>query len=163
MGIKFVTIGVYGFTETQFFEALQKANVDVLCDIRWRRGVRGAAYAFANHQRLKARLEDLGIRYLHFKDLAPNPDIRKRQTLKDKREKVKKRERLRLGPEFISAYREEVLSSFNPQAFISGLPEGAGVVALFCVEREPEACHRSLLADALKTASGAEVEHIKPD
>jgi len=35
-------------------------------------------------------------------------------------------------------------------------------VALFCVEREPAACHRSLLAERLGKDLGIEVEHIIP-
>ena len=46
MNPKIVTIGVYGFDETGFFRALQDAEVDTFCDIRDRRGVRGATYAF---------------------------------------------------------------------------------------------------------------------
>lgn len=37
-----VTIGVYGFDEQSFFQALQDAQIDTLCDIRARRGVRGS-------------------------------------------------------------------------------------------------------------------------
>ena len=67
MNIKIVTIGVYGFDEAGFFEALRKAEVDTFCDIRSRRGVRGATYAFANSMRLQARLASLGIRYIRCK------------------------------------------------------------------------------------------------
>jgi hypothetical protein len=59
--IKIVTIGVYGFNEETFFDALQAAGVQVFCDIRWRRGVHGAEYAFVNHKRLVTHLESLGI------------------------------------------------------------------------------------------------------
>jgi len=38
----------------------------------------------------------------------------------------------------------------------------AHVVALFCVEREPKACHRSLVADRLADELGVMPEHIKP-
>lgn len=38
---KIATIGVYGFNETEFFETLQKAKIDVFCDIRLHRGMRG--------------------------------------------------------------------------------------------------------------------------
>ena len=48
MKIKIVTIGVYGFDESGFFDALCQAEVDTFCDIRSRRGLRGATYAFAN-------------------------------------------------------------------------------------------------------------------
>ena len=95
---KIITIGVYGFTEDAFFEALQTAGVQVFCDIRWRRGVRGAKYAFANHKRLQARLESLGIKYIHRRDLAPTPEIRQRQKDADKMEKIAKRKRSTPGP-----------------------------------------------------------------
>jgi len=161
--IKIVTIGVYGFAEETFFEALQSAGVQVFCDIRWRRGVRGAEYAFANHQRLQTRLEALRIAYLHCRDLAPTPEIRQRQYEADKAGKVAKRKRGTLSPDFIAAYREEVLADFDPQEFLDGLPEGTGVVALFCVEREPAACHRSLVAERLRQVDWIEVEHLQPD
>ncbi len=60
-----VTIGVYGRSEADFFDTLQQAHVDLFCDIRARRGVRGSEYTFANSQRLQARLAELGIAYRH--------------------------------------------------------------------------------------------------
>ena len=81
---KIVTIGVYGFDESSFFEALREADVDTFCDIRARRGLRGATYAFANSQRLQERLAELGIRYIHRKDLAPTRAARDRQAQTDK-------------------------------------------------------------------------------
>ena len=36
MKIKIITIGVYGFDETGFFDALCNAQVDTFCDIRMR-------------------------------------------------------------------------------------------------------------------------------
>ena len=77
------TIGVYGSTEPGFFAALQKAKIDTFCDIRWRRGVRGSEYLYANSGRLQQRLAELGIRYLHFRDLTPNPALRNRQDKAD--------------------------------------------------------------------------------
>lgn len=51
--IRLVTIGVYGSTERKFFDALVRAKVDVFCDIRLRRGMRGATYSFANSSLLQ--------------------------------------------------------------------------------------------------------------
>jgi len=160
---KIVTIGVYGFTEEAYFEALQTAGVQVFCDIRWRRGVRGAKYAFANHKRLQARLESLGIEYIHRRDLAPTPEIRQHQKDADKTEKVAKRKRSTLSPGFIGAYRGEILANFDPQTFVDDLLEGTSVVALFCVEREPAACHRSLVAERLRRVDGVEIKHLLPE
>jgi uncharacterized protein (DUF488 family) len=160
--IKIVTVGVYGFQENSFFDALSAAKVEVLCDIRWRRGVRGSDYAFANHKRLKHRLETMGIHYIHFKDLAPSPEIRQRQIDADQQNRVTKRKRTTLSQEFVATYKEEILSRFDPQAFWDSLPAGTEVAALLCVERYPEACHRVLVADALRQSLGANIEHLLP-
>jgi uncharacterized protein (DUF488 family) len=162
MTIKLVTIGVYGYTEESFFQALQDARVDVFCDLRQRRGLRGATYAFANSQRLQARLKELGIRYHHRKDLAPTESIRQRQKETDKAGKVAKRQRNVLSQVFVEAYQDEILAPFDPGFLLEEIGPDARIVALFCVEREPEACHRSLVAEKLHQGLGLEVEHIVP-
>lgn len=162
MKIKIVTIGVYGFDETNFFDALCKAKVDTFCDIRSRRGVRGAAYAFANSLRLQARLAELGICYIYRKDLAPTQTVRDRQAAADKATKTAKRKRSALGEAFIEAYHTECLAEFEPQNMLDELGSDARVVALFCVETAPEACHRSLVADKLVKTLHLEVENILP-
>jgi len=159
--MKFVTIGVYGFTEAAFFEALQKAGVDAFCDIRWRRGVRGAEYAFVNSARLQKRLAEMGIRYLHLRELAPTPALRQRQTAADKAEGTTKRQRTALGELFVAGYREECLAKFDAGKFLEALGN-AKTVALFCVERNPAACHRSLLAERLQQDLRAEIVHLLP-
>lgn len=158
---KIVTIGVYGYEEDEFFAALQEAGVDLFCDIRLRRGVRGADYAFANSQRLQARLAEMGIDYVHRKDLAPTKEIRSLQFAADEAQKVAKRQRDTLSPVFAEAYRNEILADLSPAAFLEELPAGAKVIALFCVERAPEACHRSLVAETIAQELGLEVEHIR--
>src|SRR5512136_3189794 len=105
----FVTIGVFGSTETAFFNTLQLAGVDTFCDIRWRRGVRGSEYAFVNSARLQKRLAELGIRYLHFRELAPTPALRQRQLEADKAAGTAKRKRTALSESFIAVYEAEHL------------------------------------------------------
>jgi uncharacterized protein YeaO (DUF488 family) len=160
--MKIITIGLYGYDDASFFQALQEAGVDVFVDVRWRRGVRGAEYAFANSRRLQARLAELGIAYVHRRDLAPSPSLRARQHAADKQAKVAKRQRIGLDPAFVQAYQAELLSAFQPRSLWDDLPAGAQTVALFCVEREPAACHRSLLAAALAAEPGVEVKHLVP-
>jgi len=162
--MKLVTIGVYGFSEGAFFDTLQQAGVDTFCDIRWRRGVRGAEYAYANCARLQKRLAELAIRYLHLRELAPTPALRQRQAEADKAEGTTKRKRSALGEVFIAGYREERLAAFDHRKFLQQLGSEARTVALFCVEREPAACHRSLLAERLWQDVGAQIEvvHLTP-
>jgi Domain of unknown function DUF488 len=163
MAPRIVTIGVYGWDEERFFQALVDAGVDAFCDLRARRGVRGSEYAFANSVRLQARLGELGIRYLHCKELAPSSEVRSAQYAVDRDEGIAKRQRTILSPEFAAAYRRERLGSFDSAAFVAGVGTDVRVVALFCVEREPAACHRSLVAARLADDLGSDIAHLLPE
>ncbi len=160
--IRFVTIGVYGWDEERFFAALQEAKVDLLVDIRRRRGVRGSEYAFANATRLQERLAESGIAYLHRIDLSPSDALRKRQGAADKQEHVARRQRTELSPEFKAGYQQEVMAQFDSHRFLTELPPDVRVAALLCVEREPSACHRGLLAARLQKDLAVEIRHLTP-
>ena len=154
-----LTIGAYGWSEPAFFAALEAAQVDVFCDVRRRRGVRGSEYAFVNSKRLQQRLAELGVSYVHRIDLAPSNEVRRAQYAVDAATGVGKRTRTELSDVFVHAY-EEQLHDFDPHAFLDELATD-GPVVLFCVEREPSACHRGLIARRLATA-GAKVGHLTP-
>jgi uncharacterized protein (DUF488 family) len=162
MPLEFITIGVYGWDAERFFAALRIAEMDTFCDIRERRGVRGAEYAFANSVRLQDRLAEMGIRYIHRRDLAPSREVRGQQHAADVASHTARRQRATLSSVFVEAYLRERLRDFDSTAFIADLGEQARVVALFCVEREPAACHRSLLADRLAQDLGVLIRHLVP-
>ena len=118
MKIKIVTIGVYGFDESSFFDALCKAEVDTFCDIRSRRGVRGATYAFANSARLQARLSELGIRYLYRKDLGPTKTVRDKQAAADKKPlKLLNVNAPHWGKRLLKPTTVNALPSLNPKTY----------------------------------------------
>jgi uncharacterized protein (DUF488 family) len=156
-----VTIGVYGFTRDRFLEALRAADVRVLLDVRQRRGVRGREYAWANATRLQAALEEAGIGYRHHKDLAPTTELRQLQYQEDERRGVGKRSRVALAPEYVERYQREILAPADLGQVVAELP-AAGAAALLCVEADPEACHRSLIAARLADEHGVKVSHIRP-
>jgi uncharacterized protein (DUF488 family) len=155
------TIGVYGFTAETFLAALRDADVRVLLDVRQRRGVRGREYAWANAKRLEAALNDAGIEYEHRVELAPATELRQRQYAADARKGVGKRSRSELAPEYVGGYLAEILDHVDLGALAADLPAD-GAAALLCVERDPEACHRSLIADRLRAGHGVVVEHLWP-
>jgi uncharacterized protein (DUF488 family) len=157
-----VTIGAYGFDEAGFLQALTDCRVDTFCDLRGRRGMRGSAYAFANSQRLQGALGRLGIRYRHLEELAPTPDIRALQKQDDEQAGVRKREREELSPDFARAYQAAHLAGRAPEWFLAAIGPSARRVALFCVERAPVACHRSLVAGWLSQALGVPVRDLVP-
>jgi uncharacterized protein (DUF488 family) len=157
---RFATIGVYGFDGPGFVRALQDADVGIILDVRQRRGVRGSEYAWANSKRLQAALEKAGIGYSHLPELAPTTEMRQMQYREDARRGEGKRSRTVLAPEYIRHYTEEVLDRVDLEPFVRYV--GSNRAALLCVERDPEACHRSLVAARLEEEYGAAVRHLKP-
>ena len=156
-----VTIGVYGWDLSSFLEALEGADVRVLFDVRQRRGVRGREYSWANSARLQQSLAQAGINYRHHRELAPTTELRHLQYAEDARQGVGKRSRVELAPEYSRRYIQEILDPVGVEQLAGELPlDGAG--ALFCVERDPEACHRSLLAARLGAEQDARVSHLRP-
>jgi uncharacterized protein (DUF488 family) len=152
---------VYGFTLEEFLAALASADVRLLLDVRQRRGVRGPEYAWANSRRIQAALDAAGVDYRHLPELAPTTELRRLQYAEDDRQGIGKRSRTELAPAYRERYVAEILDQADLSAVADSLPaEGAG--ALFCVERDPEACHRSLIAERLAAEHGIEVTHLRP-
>ena len=156
-----VTIGVYGVSVNAFLEALRGTDVRVLLDVRQRRGVRGSEYSWANAKRLQAALAEAGIAYEHHPELAPTTELRQLQYAEDDRQGLGKRSRAELAPQYRERYIAEILDEADLDPVVASLPE-AGAAALFCVERDPEACHRSLVAERLEAGHGAAVTHLRP-
>ncbi|HET9625364.1 MAG TPA: DUF488 family protein [Kofleriaceae bacterium] len=154
--MKIVTIGGHGFTRATFVAALHAARVDTFVDLRRRRGMRGAAYAFLNRARLEALLARERIRYVYIPELAPTPAIRDLQRQADEAHHQTAHTRERLSPAYVRAYERDVLAHFDRAAFAARVG-AASVVALFCVEGPPALCHRALVARAF---AGGRARHL---
>jgi uncharacterized protein (DUF488 family) len=155
------TIGVYEWDLEAFLGALQDAEVRVLLDLRQRRGVRGPQYAWANSLRLQRALSGAGIGYRHHPELAPTTQLRQLQYAEDARQGVGKRSRVELAPAYREGYTRQILDRADLDLLARELPE-RGIASLFCVEADPEACHRSIVAERLHTRHGIEVVHLRP-
>ena len=159
---RLVTIGVYGYTGESFLEALRDADVRLLMDVRQRRGVRGPEYSWANSKRLQAALAEAGIAYEHRPELAPTTELRRLQYAEDERRGEGKRSRTVLAPAYVERYTSEILDPVDLTEVAAAMPAD-GATAMLCVERDPEACHRSLVAERLEREHGVEVGHLRPD
>lgn len=155
------TIGVYGFTGESFIATLHEHDVSLVLDVRQRRGVRGAEYAWANSQRLQDALFEAGIHYDHRAELAPTTEMRELQYAEDARRGVGKRNREVLAAGYVELYTADVLDP-APLEPVREKIESAGVAALLCVERDPEACHRSLIAARLAERYGFLRSDLRP-
>ena len=154
------TIGVYGWTLDGWLDALRTADARLVLDVRQRRGVRGSEYAWANSQRVQAALAEAAIAYEHRQELAPTTDLRRLQYREDDRLGVGKRSRTGLAPEYVERF-SEILGQVDLLPIVEGLP-AEGSAALMCVERDPQACHRSLIAARLASEFGLPVTHVTP-
>lgn len=159
--MEFFTIGVYNSTEKEFFDKLTRNNIDTFCDIRQRRGVRGAKYSFVNSNRLQQKLNELEVKYSYFPDLAPTTEIRELQKVIDEKKGELKRERQELGKIFVIEYKNKILKNFDFEIFFERLDQiGASRIALFCVEEHPEACHRSIVTNMLMENYNYKINHL---
>ncbi len=156
-----VTIGVYDWALEDWLTALRGAGVEQLLDVRQRRGVRGPQYAWANSQRLQAALAEAGVAYRHHPELAPTTELRHLQYAEDARRGEGKRSRTVLAPAYVEGYTREILDRADLEAVADELP-AHGAAALFCVEADPEACHRSLVAQRMHERFALAVTHIRP-
>ena len=155
------TMGVFGFesefgdaAEAAFFQALTDNDIDLFIDTRLRRGFMYGSYPYASKTRLIARLCELDIGYAHLKDeLAPSKAIKDLPADPDAPES--------LSREYVRRYNSEILGiSMDSNPAVSALDAlailararmlaqrpGAIRPLLFCVEAEPQSCHRSLAA-----------------
>ncbi|MEH1125330.1 DUF488 domain-containing protein [Micromonospora sp. CPCC 206061] len=159
--LRVVTIGVYGFDGESFLRRLRHADVHLLLDVRQRRAVRGPDYSWANSARLQRALAAADIGYRHVKELAPTTELRQLQYREDDRQGVGKRNRSSLAAEYAERYTREILDPFDLGALVAELPDDS-TTALFCVERDPEACHRSLIAERLRAEYGLPATDLRP-
>jgi uncharacterized protein (DUF488 family) len=134
--------------------------VSLVLDVRQRRGVRGSEYAWANAKRLQAALAEAGIGYEHLSELAPTTELREAQYREDARRGEGKRSRTVLAPEYADGYTEQILDRVDLAPIVAFI--GRSRAALLCVEKDAQACHRSLIAARLAGERGFEVLNLLP-
>jgi hypothetical protein len=74
---------------------------------------------------------------------------------------VGKRSRRELASEYVTRFTGERLDQVDLGPIVESMPAD-GSVALLCVERDPEACHRSLVAQRIADQFGLALEHLRP-
>ena len=129
------TIGYEKLLPPELVNELQLAGVERLIDVRYRPQSRRPGMS---KTRLGELLGDHGIAYEHRRALGTPPDIR--WLFKNKRE-AEGRERFRSHVEANAADELDALASELDRA---------PATALLCLEADPAACHRRILAEALR-------------
>lgn len=156
------TIGVYGWDEGVFLARLRTLPIDVLVDVRQRRGVRGRTYRFGNVSRLQPALTAADISYLHLRELAPTPALRALQSEEDVATGTAKRHRTALSEDFVAAYTQQLSDDEDVLLPLRKILLAGKTPVLLCVEQDPHACHRSVLAERFASEGLADVHHLRP-
>jgi uncharacterized protein (DUF488 family) len=143
--MKFYTIGYEGATMGEFLDALRSAGVERVIDVRALPLSRRPGFSKSP---LRAALAEAGIDYVHLKALGTPADGRAaaRAGRQADLERIYAAQ-LDLPEAIVAAEQMRELAIDKPSA-------------LLCFERDPAACHRSLLLAA--AASDAEVTHLFP-
>lgn len=143
--MKIFTIGYEGATFAEFLDALKKAHIERVIDVRALPLSRRPGFSKSG---LKASLEEAGIEYVHLKALGTPSEGRTAARAGRHADMARiYASQLELPEAMAQAAQMLELTREKPSA-------------LLCMEREPAHCHRTLL---LKTAApSAEVVDLFP-
>ena len=141
--MRIFTIGYEGATVGEFLDALKRAGVSQVIDVRALPLSRRPGFSKSP---LRAALEEAGIEYVHLKALGTPAEGR-----------AAARAGRHADLERIYAGQLELPEAIAQGAQMLALAEDKPS-ALLCFEREPAHCHRTLLLDAV--APDVEVTHL---
>jgi uncharacterized protein (DUF488 family) len=143
------TIGYQSATVRSFLDALGEGGVELLVDVRAVASSRRPGFA---KTRLSENLAEAGIGYVHMRGLGTPADGRAAARAGHHAE--------------MRAIFMEHLATPGAQAELELLADlvraGDRRVCLLCFEANPEHCHRSMVADALRALVPLEVVHLRP-
>lgn len=141
------TIGYEASTQPAVIEALRKAHVKLLIDVR---AVASSRKPGFSKNLLAGSLAEHGIGYLHLQRLG---------TPKEGRQAVRSGH-----PERMRSIYAEHMTSDRAQAELAQATEAARAApaCLLCFERDHTTCHRSILAELITAKTGQRVRHLLP-
>lgn len=145
--IPLLTIGYEGYSIDEFIGCLKNFHVDYLFDVR---EIPFSHKKGFSKTPLKTALTENAIRYQHFKELGSPKEIRD-QLHSDSNYDV-----------FFENYEAYLQTQRDTMEIASAAIEGNAnkIFCLLCFEKNPEICHRSVLARELATMVDKDVEII---
>lgn len=141
------TIGYESATVPRVIEALNEARVELLIDVR---AVAASRRAGFSKTLLAASLNQAGIGYLHLRGLG---------TPKEGRDLARAGKAEAMHAIFHEHMKTDTAHAALEQAVAESRTRR---VCLLCLEADPHACHRSIVADMMRAETGAEVVHLHP-
>jgi len=144
------TIGYEKLDQKQFIAYLSNHGVEVVADIRKLPASRKKGFSKTV---LRETLSSKGIDYVNYRDLGAPKELR------DELYKSGNYDR------FFRKYENNILDKTDHLAEILSFINCGRKVALLCFERNPQKCHRKIVAAELRKldGNGLKVEHIVPN
>lgn len=146
--MKLATIGYEGAPQEAVFDALEKAGVDLLVDVRAVTSSRRPGFSKSH---LVAGLPERGIDYVHLKGLG---------TPKEGRMAVRRGDHKGLQRIF-GAHMKTPEARHDYEALL-GLLRGGKKICLMCYEHDPGTCHRTIIAERAGQELGLKIENLAP-
>lgn len=143
------TIGYEGASMNDFLDALRDAKVELLVDVR---AVTSSRRPGFSKNRLAATLDEAGIGYLHLRGLGTPAEGR--AAARSGRHAEMRRI---FGEHMKEPQAREDLDT------LVGIVRSGRRVCLLCFEADAAHCHRAIVADAVRAATHATIEHLAPE
>ena len=142
------TIGYEQATSAAVLDALRRAKVDLLVDVR---AVAASRRPGFSKRQLAAGLDEAGIGYLHMQKLGTPKEGRLAARGGEPAKMLRVYEKHLATPEA----REELDA-------LEALIRSKRRICLLCYERNPQECHRRRLAELMRQRTGAGAEDLIP-
>jgi uncharacterized protein (DUF488 family) len=140
------TAGYQGLTLDEFTNKLAGAGIRTLIDVRKTPFSRIKGFSRTS---LKTQMNNAGIDYIHMPELGVESSWRNNLNTPEDHKALLER------------YKAEVLSNRKTELrTITELLESGQTIVLVCMEKDPAACHRTMVAQAVSELTGAEVVHL---
>ncbi len=142
------TIGYQTATVHSFLEALERAGIDLLVDVRAVASSRRPGFA---KSQLAANVATIGVEYLHLRGLGTPAEGRAAA-------------RAGRHAELKAIYAEQLKTAAARADLdvLADLVRGKRHVCLVCLEADPTYCHRSLVVAALSDMMPLRARHLHP-
>jgi uncharacterized protein (DUF488 family) len=139
------TIGYEGAKPRDFLQTLLMAEVRVVVDVRDRAQSRRPGFSKAA---LELSLAEIGIRYIHYRELGDPKEGREAARAKD----IAKFKRI------FAAVLQTAEANVAMQKIAETCAEES--ICLLCYERDPAHCHRTMISDKIEIMTGKRARHL---
>lgn len=135
------TLGYEGLSVDSFLDGMLRNGIQTVIDVRYNAFSR--KYGFSKRSLLHKCI-DVGLAYRHFPEVGIPPDVRRRSGE---------------ASELWGIYRDDILPRASEAIRAIGRLCQESPSLMFCFERDPRDCHRSILSEYVSRTVGLPVVH----